>query len=863
MSNTNIGSYASKRHYTRSYETGRAGTTRIDLMTGELHHHFSDIICYNGKMPMGITHTYRNLSAPVSNPFGSGMHLSICASVSICETANAVEVTYTDGEGYTHFFTGERDENGNIIAYDAGGLGLTYYEGYAEIEAPSADESNTNEEGNLVYVRWIIDEKGNRLEFNAQGCMTRGVDTVGNAIAVEYNDNGFPISVQDGSGRTATLAYEGGMLRAIIDPTGLYTYYFYENGFLTAVVYCDDSLLNTTDASKPTYPVSLASTYRYGYEIYFAYDNNRIVSIADVKGKKHAFSYDANGRVAQVELLMCRVGYGAIGENGFGNGEQKARDTYTYYTGSACVTALSGLRRTYRLDENGYIIFTHDEAGSSGIGVDENAFTFQTHATRVLGNGTERPYTSMVAAGVPCNYDVNKNVTASADILGGSGRLAGLADGTTAFADFVPSGMGANDGIVSASPVFAKSYRITSSLDGEKKLTFTKNVSGISYPYNSFAFALRAFIDSAGLYPLAEDELFEVGLVLTYADGAQNENVVSLVPDNSNAQTAIVCAKAEAGKTLTGICASVRSQNARHTFYLTDLRLLSVPATVTEYTVLTDESITVANGTDTGLSVPVLYKKTVRDDKYITEEWYTEYEQCVKTAITDLSGNVFVSYAVYNDEGLLVRQENYRGIVTEYTYSDKGQVTQKKRYHKDTPGVYYSTQNTYTDEGYLATAGDPRSNSIKTSYTYDAADLGGRIRTETDPRGQCITYNYDYNNNDDNKGYGCLASVLTTTNAGQSGTRYGYVWNKQIYQNTASACFGTSYDGLDRIIADRINDVPWVEYTYNDTPAAPTVTVTYANEQKITLEKDARGSMKARRYTPSGSTVAATLLTSA
>ena len=817
--------YASKRHAAQTYTAGNAGTARIDLQNGSIYHTFSDIRCPNGKMPLGISHIYTGDDNFRFATFGKGWHLSICPTFFVAPQIEETVGTYTDSEGYVHPFLGAIGDP--VILRDCDGLGLVYQEGYFPIEEGSEE---------TVFLRCLIDQKGNRIEFDNRGRMICGVDTSGNQITVAYDATyDRPIAVTDAAGRVATLAYgEDGRLASITDPKGLAVRYTYdEDGHLMSVTYTE-------------------SVRRFD----FAYDSqNRLISAADDKGKMLRFAYDANARVSKAETVMFRVAYGAIGASTSTIDEVKARDTFAYYGDAAVITALSGMRRIVRMDDLGYPTLTYTEQGTSGVEVDENAFVYKEY-----GHHDARPYVAYETSGMPCNYDVSVTANASLDIFEGGGRLDNCPVGNTWFGSFYEYGITEGlDGIVSASPMGdSKCYLLTATPNGEKTLEFQKNVEYESFPHKSFAFAVRACVEGVDVLPVEEQEVMEIELKLACYGIAPVTKTVSLARQTGIGHTVVACAKIPEGAHLGHIYATVRCANTRHHVYLQDLRLIPVPYRSTSYVdAIAGETVSAKtvdeNGMVTEGEIPFLYKTVTDDGKYVTTSWYAEGEDPILRETKDLSGNVFTAYATYDDKHRLIRSEDIRGRVTEYTYSDMGQVTREKRYHKDNPSACYITEKTYTDEGYLATVTSPRSGNHITSYTYTAS---GDVANETDPRGSTTQYTYSDE-------YGYLTWVRgEEVNGEEPWCSYSYSWDEHIGNSTESAFFGFTFDGLGRRKGDLIHSAFWANYSYDDTPTAPKASVTYANGQKITVTKNAAGKPVSRTFTPAGSEEPTVMLTS-
>lgn len=129
----------------------------------------------------------------------------------------------------------------------------------------------------------------------------------------------------------------------------------------------------------------------------------------------------------------------------------------------------------------------------------------------------------------------------------------------------------------------------------------------------------------------------------------------------SNLKVYVTCTYAEAGRIY---C------------YVDNIRLINEPARYVEYK-------------NTLYASPVIFGKTVTIKKRVKsfdgvktviQEKNASYD-VVKTTIIDTDGNEFCSYAQYDDEHRLIYSQDYRGIITKYTYNSVGMVTSVKSWH--------------------------------------------------------------------------------------------------------------------------------------------------------------------------------------
>ncbi|MDR1156825.1 MAG: hypothetical protein LBK75_00745 [Oscillospiraceae bacterium] len=211
--------------------------------------------------------------------------------------------------GWTFGFQGKVESSGNdtvvrlpdssVISFKAGANGTF-----------TAKDSRTTlvKNSNNTYKLTTKDQYS--YDFNTAGYLVKMNDPNGNAITVTVDSTGRPTSVQDQSGRTATIAYTGSYISSITDaanrqvvysytsnrlssvkdPSGYYTYYTYDtNGYLASV---KDHNQNTIESF--THEVVGQETLKKLKTMTTAYSNTTTYKYDWVEGSVR--TQDSNGR---------------------------------------------------------------------------------------------------------------------------------------------------------------------------------------------------------------------------------------------------------------------------------------------------------------------------------------------------------------------------------------------------------------------------------------------------------------------------------------------------------------------------------------------------------------------------------------
>ena len=244
-----------------------------------------------------------------------------------------------------------------------------------------------------------------------------------------------------------------------------------------------------------------------------------------------------------------------------------------------------------------------------------------------------------------------------------------------------------------------------------------------------------------------------------------------------------------------------------------------------------------------GTDIKIARKITSCDSIYTTVQEKNENYDVVRTIITDADGNEFVSYAEYDDKHQMIYSQDYRGVMTEYTYNDVGMVTAVKSWYSEVmnpskdsetgkfavPAEYFLKTMTYDETGeFLIKDGDARSDEIYTGNEYDKTKC--LLMNTTNPNGQVTSYTYDPNND-------LVTKVSALIDEDEFSVVYGYTNRKLTSIMHNGFDYGFTYDGMGRAKDVKIGGTTYStnEYLLTDTT---TVTTTYATGEKMKVETD-------------------------
>ena len=252
-----------------------------------------------------------------------------------------------------------------------------------------------------------------------------------------------------------------------------------------------------------------------------------------------------------------------------------------------------------------------------------------------------------------------------------------------------------------------------------------------------------------------------------------------------------------------------------------------------------------------GTAQTIKERVTVHDGLYTTVEEKNSAYDVVRRTVTDLDGNSFVSVFAYDSAHRMVRSQNERKMMTEYTYNGKGMQTSAKSYYWDTfnPNVqreelianeYFKNETSYDSTGEFATGvSDARSEDIKTSNSYNT--VKGLLVNTTTPNGQTTSYTYDASTD-------LVTGVRAVVGDATYSVVYGYQERKLSSITHGGFAYGFTYDGMGR--AKKVT-IAGTDYTENEYALGETTTVTtsYAGGEKMRVETDRHEQPVKRTYT--------------
>ena len=252
-----------------------------------------------------------------------------------------------------------------------------------------------------------------------------------------------------------------------------------------------------------------------------------------------------------------------------------------------------------------------------------------------------------------------------------------------------------------------------------------------------------------------------------------------------------------------------------------------------------------------GTAQTIKERVTVHDGLYTTVEEKNSAYDVVRRTVTDLDGNSFVSVFAYDSAHRMVRSQNERKMMTEYTYNGKGMQTSAKSYYWDTfnPNVqreelianeYFKNETSYDSTGEFATGvSDARSEDIKTSNSYNT--VKGLLVNTTTPNGQTTSYTYDASTD-------LVTGVRAVVGDATYSVVYGYQERKLSSITHGGFAYGFTYDGMGH--AKKVT-IAGTDYTENEYALGETTTVTtsYAGGEKMRVETDRHEQPVKRTYT--------------
>lgn len=169
--------------------------------------------------------------------------------------------------------------DGNIVVYGYGGTAgqLYFHSTGSGFTSPAGVKATLAKLGSGQYTL-TVNATGEVFTFGnsiSASLLVSDADRNGNAITFAYNSSAQLTGITDTQGRQYSLAYNGGLLHTITDPTGrVVTYTQNTAGYLTQVSYPDGTSVNYNYGAVPTQELTSiqnerGNTWSLGYDGYF------------------------------------------------------------------------------------------------------------------------------------------------------------------------------------------------------------------------------------------------------------------------------------------------------------------------------------------------------------------------------------------------------------------------------------------------------------------------------------------------------------------------------------------------------------------------------------------------------------------
>lgn len=802
--------YADHQKY-ETFENGRAGTGSINLFTGKLSFAHGDVSAEGVKLPLAVSHVYRSVNLNDSDAtYGKGWRLSVEQTLKVVNSYG-VRAIYTNAQGKRHFFI---QGKGSTIV-DESGLGLSF-----------CDCSGNGEDS------YIYDNKGNYLYFNASGKLCKLKDANGNISTLTYSDDRL-VQVVDGGRNTATLQYDSkGRLSRIIDTTGINSRaitYSYTDGRLTTIRYPSLSDANEVLTTNFTYDATT------GY----------LTSVTDQTGIQYTIAYTTDGKVSRISQ-QGTLAVTPTGVTTLSTAESGGSISFQYNAHSTAVKDdQTGIKTVYRFDENGRELSSYEdltELSDTSLR-SESTRTKISNYNNILSYADLSPMTSKYRS-------VSASITGAADTMTNL-----LVNGCfTQMENDFPKGWTKGiiakniDGVSDHTYLPGRKSFLFDAIDATLQRSIFQDVSIDAATLEGNILIASAWAKVTQAIPVSTDPSapkFRLRLTVAYSNGESAEYYESF--DGSRTDWQYVAIPVALDRSRTPTSARVRLEYGLNTkaCYFTNARLVAVNGVVTTneyYSKSSTPYVTVFNKSQFLSNTSYSF-----DGVLLTTNYQNIHSDTVMTKVTDLDNNTFVSYYQYDSNHNVIKAQDYRGTVTEYTYDDSGKQLTQKTYHVDTPKCYMFSENTYQGSHFLTSERDPRykvnGKELKVNYEYDTQR--GIMTKRTDTNGQEYNYSYDANTDD-------LRTLSSAVNETSHENRFFYKQGYLTKVEHNGFHFGFSYDALGRstkvCVGDNASCVDLLSTVYED-GVTDKVTTTYATGEKSQVITDIRGNPVRKTYT--------------
>ena len=791
-----VGQYMDNQE-TISFEVNRAGTTQVNLYTGGLLHIHEDVSAEGLKLPLSISHVYHTGVPRIGeNEFGAGWKLSVRQRVLEKEySTDDWVLKYFDAQGRTHFF--ERKSDGSVC--DTSGLGLIL----------------TRYPDNRYY---LTDEKGTQMIFAAgTGYIQKITDIYGNSMTFTYNTANQLSMVEDGCGHQARMYYQNGRLNKMEDSKGEETTYTYSG----------DNLI------KITYPNGRYSS--------FVYDSlGNLTTVTDQTGLKYRYQYDSKNRMVRATQ---QASYAGIYQN-FTTEQTSINGEITeieYRGQSTAVSGSSKVKQIYNFDSQGRVMVQYQDASANSYMAEEPITPASISGYELLRNKRGYWYAAKYQslhtairggyyeAGEDCpEYRQNNLIQNGTFMYNNPG-------------DQTPYGWSVQNGVggccdygVAAESKFSnmRSYKAKGSWGG---LMSIKQTVSVGSPKGN------ALIASAWLKgdtsSVVGGTVMWLALRLYYTDGSYASQISNYDPYYTGWQYTAAALTLAEGKQVSyaevELCYGKHQGNA----YFNNIRLEYSDAATAEQQIGAFGKISVFG------NERCIKQQLVRRDKTGTVIEQIDEENNIVCRKKQKNGASYTAYYAYDSKHKVVKEQNYRGQITEYTYDGYGNVLMTKTYHKDKPGDYKRTQTVYESEGsYVKRELEERAtyNGYTLSTDYLNSANTGKVTVKTETNGN--QYHYDYDSETDE-----LKSITVWEPGITHSLHYTHYLTLLTGISLEGMAYGFVHDGFGRIksVSAGGSSLLSKEYTIGQ---RSTETTSYANGAQIGTVSDGRGNVIKKTY---------------
>ncbi len=801
---TNNDMYADHQKY-HTFENGRAGTGSVNLFNGSFLFAHSDIALKSAKLPLSVSHLYRPDFDEVK--YGLGWKLSVEQTVDIMQK-HGVYAVYTDAQGKRHYFM--EDSDGSIK--DDAGLGLTFTH---ECECYCGCETKYS----------IADEQGNKMLFNENGKLIQLTDAHGNISYLSYT-NGNLTKVVDGNGNAATLTYQNGKLYQIIDADGDALTFGYDGDLLKNI----------------TYPSSDGDSRVTTFDYININNSSKLIKVTDISGIVYEIGYDTEGRVVNL-LCSGNVNVSNSGATSADNtlfGDEIVID----YRGSstAVMNNRTKIKNVYKFDANGRVLSTYQDLTE----VVDSASKSETTVTEIFDYESimNVDETSKMGKYRSLSVSLNNDASNETNLL-----QNGLFTNTTG--TLIPTGWSVSGATSGASGVSAENY-----LNGKKSYYFgannTKTNKHLSQTVSLCNCNLSGNILVASAWAKASEQVlgsadsstakFRLCLKVTYEGGEVEEYFENYDTEYHGWQYAAIpfvfnkdCCPIE-------VTVKLDYTSNKGTCYFTNARLVSVEGSITTNTYRKNDGyVTSVCVFDEEQDIKLI--STKKNSLVTTAAYQNANSDVVYSVITDKNGRKFENFFKYDNKHNLVKQQDYRGVVSEMTYNSYGKELTRKTYHKNSPNAYMYSEYAYDNAQFLKSERDPRysydGGALVKQYTYDT--VRGLLKQETDLNGQ--TYQHTYDSKTDEM------EALTSTEDSvtlQNDFSYKRGYLTQVGHNGFT--YGFDFDALGRSSSVSIAGNSLFDKVYEEDNVSESVTTTYAGGEETRVTSDIFGHATKRTY---------------